>query len=335
MKTKIIFAYSSDRGFRVSCIDSFISIDTKKYILNPKTKLHSYLYALYFGLLLLFPSRKLIITVSYDFLFFTSTLLTYFPWTRQKIVIDFYDIFSLRRNVLSEEVARLETSIYLNAKYFIARSFELKLFRTKIGAKVNKKFIFLPDILFKDSNEALKSISNNRLDRLVLLGGIGNTHLEKLGVLANIRVDVFLPPRVNAHDLILAFGKPISKNIEINPGINEALFSETLSKYLAGLVLIEEGENIFNFSAASKYMAYLEAGIFILTDPRHRIAKWYARYFMDRIIFIDDNAMERLTTDLINKTIKTKLLKTPMLYRDSYLRLSAKTREGLESFLLR
>jgi hypothetical protein len=81
-------------------------------------------------------------------------------------------------------------------------------------------------------------------------------------------------------------------------------------------------------------MAYLDAGIFILTDPRHRIAKWYARYFKDKIIFIDDNALEKLTIDFLNNQMTAKLIKNPLPYGDAYFRLSEKIRIRLANFLL-
>jgi len=331
LKSKITVIYSFDKGYRANCILSFLPKNSQSKILSSNRTVYSYLQAIYYSVHLLGKQKKIIVVVSHDLLLFTSLLLAVFPWTRKKVIVDFYDIFSLRDKIPTPSTPVFEKNIYKYGTAFLARSFELNCFRRNLGAWKRKRFFFLPDLIYKDMPEINYSNLDIYSTKLVFLGGINTDHLLKMSKLSpEIDVDIFLPPSANLYKTTLHFFDLIKKNICLNIGIHQSQFSSILKRYTAGIALISETDAIYNYSAAIKYMAYLESGIYVLTDPRHRISKWYARYFNDQIIFIDDTNLQKLNLEEIKNL---GLNRCNTLYSMRYCKLCANLKKKLSFFI--
>ena len=54
-----------------------------------------------------------------------------------------------------------------------------------------------------------------------------------------------------------------------------------------------------------KYVSYLGAGLNVITDSRHRISKFYARYYKNRFLFADDRSFDELSKLDLLKNVKS------------------------------
>ena len=286
--------------YRADCIKS---ISEKKYNFLVKAYTHkSKYFAFSFLLKIFFYSffyKKIVIVIDY-WAIKPVAIISSIPFIANRLIIDFYDIFTLRPANPQLVDSKYEQLIINNCKSFFARSFELRHY-FKLNKISGKKCIFFPDV--KPIESKKNAMRPGGFDRIVFLGGIGTEEIGKLDKISGgIKLDIFLAPDQNVFST--------KSNIAFFKSIDHEKFNSILVNYNFGICLINEDANVFNISAASKYMAYLESGLIVITDPRHRISKWYKRYYPDRFIFINDNDLGKINMNFLIENYNNLLNKS-------------------------
>lgn len=292
---------NENKIYRADCIKS---IGEKKYNFIIKSYTHKSRHFIFLLLLKIFfysfLYKKIIIVIDY-WAIKPVAIISSIPFIANKLIIDFYDIFTLRPVHPQLIDSKYERVIINNCKFFFARSFELNHY-FKSNQISGKKCIFFPDI--KPIESKKNSMNVGVFDRIVFLGGIGPEDIRKLDKIdSGVKLDIFLAPDQNEF--------PTEPNITLFKSVDPEKFNSILGNYHFAICLINEDANVFNISAASKYMAYLESGLIIITDPRHRISKWYKRYYPNSFIFINDNNLAKIDINFLTENYNYLSSSTP------------------------
>ncbi len=305
---KVTIFFSKGRDFRAQCIQAHIPKNIKTELVNIDSLQGSLFSRLLGAVVHLWPfwhKNYIVLIISADMLGFSSLLVKYAYGLRSRIIVDFYDIFGLRKNRSNDKIMTSyrnnEISIFQNAEMFLARSFELNQYRRRFSTD-NKKFLFLPDFYPLKEDNSIKS-QKFPSNRIVFLGNFSMEYMLKLDRLGkDFIVDVYL-----WHGLDPVQLQKQCQDIQVRVNFYQSIpierFDEVLSQYCFGIILLSETSNVYHYSAAIKYMSYLKAGINIITDPRHRISRWYARYFKERFYLVDDRNLDSVSVKSLSEFI--------------------------------
>ncbi len=335
---KVTIFYSQARDFRAQCIQAHIPESIQTELVKIDTRKSSIVSLLFRVVSYLWPfwnKNYIVLVISADMLAFASLLVKYAYAFRGRIIIDYYDIFGLRNNKSQNKMMvsyrKNEISIFKKGKMFLARSFELKQYRKRFLTD-NKKFLFLPDLYPLKEHNGIK-LKKFAINRIVFLGNFSMEYMYKLDKLGkDFIVDVFLWHGINPEQMQKQC-QDIQVRVNFYHSIPVERFDEVLSQYYFGIVLISENSNVYHYSAAIKYMSYLKAGINIITDPRHRISHWYARYFKDRFYLVDDRHLDSVTINRLTDFVGNQTLSDRTGNSIHHQAVSARLSRRMEEFL--
>lgn len=278
----------------------------------------------------LFTKKKFILILhpgNYLKFFFYSIFLVIF---KKKITIDFYDLHLLR--IGKQNIPKIKIILILEiyfikvASIFFSRSGEINYYR-KNNKKLfkNKKIIVLPDINY------LEKFSGHNIYNKKKYLVIGGTFIPSLIKFIEINLDCDFTIIGMPEDYKEKF--PNFSNITFLDFINfnEKFYNSNVFKEYVGLHFIDLNRNLYRRSACIKYYHYLKLGLNILTDKRHRIARFFSYLYPNRFTFmnnffenfnnIDTKKLYETDVFIINKKRFNRLvnnLKLELIYAFKY-----------------
>ncbi len=343
LNLNISFICSKGREFRAECIQAHLPKFVNSTIITVDAQKNTKITLLVKMLSLIWPIWKknyLVFIVSADMLEFVSFYSRCAKVVCNRTIIDFYDIFGIRTNNNSEAYKKYkyyESVIFNKNKLFFARSFELNKYRKQLAPN-GRKFLFIPDYYPQINKPTEYDVSHKyAINRIVFLGNFSLEYMAKIDKLgSDFEVDVFLWHGISPKQME---EKCRNSNVTIRfqKSIKVEAFDEVLSRYHFGIILISENSNVYEYSAAIKYMSYIKAGTHVITDPRHRISRWYARYFRNKLLFVDDRELQTLSAKKLNEFVSehNTIDNAVRMERENCicLNLSSKFSKNLERFL--